>query len=99
MFEEAQAFLPGSLAVSRAARRMKRPLEVLALVTDAFGGRGGIAQYNRDFLSTLVGFEDVSQSQSFRAARKITLSHRMGLSRCAHGQVARPIAPPPFVWP
>jgi phosphatidylinositol alpha-1,6-mannosyltransferase len=27
---------------------------MLALVTDAFGGRGGIAQYNRDFLSALV---------------------------------------------
>jgi phosphatidylinositol alpha-1,6-mannosyltransferase len=27
---------------------------VLALVTDAFGGRGGIAQYNRDFLSALA---------------------------------------------
>ncbi len=27
---------------------------MLALVTDAFGGRGGIAQYNRDFLSTLA---------------------------------------------
>jgi phosphatidylinositol alpha-1,6-mannosyltransferase len=26
----------------------------LALVTDAFGGRGGIAQYNRDFLSALA---------------------------------------------
>jgi len=29
-------------------------LKILALVTDAFGGRGGIAQYNRDLLSTLV---------------------------------------------
>jgi phosphatidylinositol alpha-1,6-mannosyltransferase len=29
-------------------------LKVLALVTDAFGGRGGIAQYNRDLLSALV---------------------------------------------
>lgn len=28
--------------------------KVLALVTDAFGGRGGIAQYNRDFLSALA---------------------------------------------
>jgi phosphatidylinositol alpha-1,6-mannosyltransferase len=28
---------------------------MLALVTDAFGGRGGIAQYNRDFLSVLAG--------------------------------------------
>lgn len=27
---------------------------MLALVTDAFGGRGGIAQYNRDFLGALV---------------------------------------------
>src|SRR5262249_61534887 len=29
-------------------------LRVLALVTDAFGGHGGIAQYNRDFLSVLA---------------------------------------------
>lgn len=29
-------------------------LKVLAFVTDAFGGRGGIAQYNRDLLSALV---------------------------------------------
>src|SRR5260370_35497302 len=29
-------------------------VRVLALVTGAFGGRGGIAQYNRDFLSRLV---------------------------------------------
>jgi phosphatidyl-myo-inositol dimannoside synthase len=28
---------------------------ILALVTDAFGGRGGIAQYNRDFLAELAG--------------------------------------------
>jgi phosphatidylinositol alpha-1,6-mannosyltransferase len=28
--------------------------EWLALVTDAFGGRGGIAQYNRDFVSALA---------------------------------------------
>jgi phosphatidylinositol alpha-1,6-mannosyltransferase len=27
---------------------------MLAIVTDAFGGRGGIAQYNRDFLGALV---------------------------------------------
>ena len=30
-------------------------LAVLALVTDAYGGRGGIAQYNRDFLAPLGG--------------------------------------------
>jgi phosphatidylinositol alpha-1,6-mannosyltransferase len=28
--------------------------KVLALVTDAFGGRGGIAQYNRDFFTALA---------------------------------------------
>jgi phosphatidyl-myo-inositol dimannoside synthase len=32
----------------------KSPMRVLALVTDAFGGHGGIAQYNRDFLSALA---------------------------------------------
>jgi phosphatidyl-myo-inositol dimannoside synthase len=32
---------------------MRAPL-ILALVTDAFGGRGGIAQYNRDFFTTLI---------------------------------------------
>jgi phosphatidylinositol alpha-1,6-mannosyltransferase len=35
------------------------PLRVLALVTDAFGGHGGIAQYNRDFLSALAGCDRV----------------------------------------
>src|SRR5262249_33487541 len=37
-------------------------LRVLALVTDAFGGHGGIAQYNRDFLTSLAtceGIDDV----------------------------------------
>jgi phosphatidylinositol alpha-1,6-mannosyltransferase len=37
----------------------KSALRVLALVTDAFGGHGGIAQYNRDFLSALAGCDDV----------------------------------------
>jgi len=41
---------------------MQRPgLRILALVTDAFGGHGGIAQYNRDFLSTLAGCEGVGE--------------------------------------
>jgi phosphatidylinositol alpha-1,6-mannosyltransferase len=33
---------------------------MLALVTDSFGGRGGIAQYNRDFFGALVEVEAVS---------------------------------------
>jgi phosphatidylinositol alpha-1,6-mannosyltransferase len=34
-------------------------LRVLALVTDAFGGHGGIAQYNRDFLAALAACEGI----------------------------------------
>ena len=37
-----------------------RPIRVLALVTDAFGAYGGIAQYNRDFLSQLAAVDIVS---------------------------------------
>jgi hypothetical protein len=33
---------------------------MLALVTDSFGGRGGMAQYNRDFFGALVEVEAVS---------------------------------------
>lgn len=33
---------------------MSRPQHILALVTDAWGGRGGIAQYNRDLLGALA---------------------------------------------
>ena len=33
---------------------MTAKLQMLALVTDAFGGSGGIAQYNRDFLGALT---------------------------------------------
>ena len=32
---------------------MTASLKILALVTDAFGGKGGIAQYNRDFITAL----------------------------------------------
>ncbi len=34
-------------------------MHVLALVTDAFGGRGGIARYNRDFISALAASDAV----------------------------------------
>jgi phosphatidylinositol alpha-1,6-mannosyltransferase len=33
---------------------------MLALVTDAFGGRGGIAQYNRDFFEALAGMSSIT---------------------------------------
>src|SRR6476660_10547951 len=36
-------------------------MRVFALVTEAFGGRGGIAQYNRDFLSALARCDRVGE--------------------------------------
>lgn len=44
----------------RAAMRT-RDLRVLALVTDAFGGYGGIAQYNRDFLTALARRPEIAE--------------------------------------
>jgi phosphatidylinositol alpha-1,6-mannosyltransferase len=38
---------------------VNRRLNMLALVTDAWGGRGGIAQYNRDFLGALARCAEV----------------------------------------
>ena len=39
---------------------MKTAPAMLALVTDAFGGRGGIAQYNRDFLGAVAGMSSIT---------------------------------------
>jgi phosphatidylinositol alpha-1,6-mannosyltransferase len=50
------------LAVPHPQRQGGAPdmLNLLALVTDAFGGRGGIAQYNRDLLGAFAGSGAVS---------------------------------------
>src|SRR5215475_302046 len=39
---------------ARGARVVTTACTMLALVTDAFGGRGGIAQYNRDLLGAIA---------------------------------------------
>jgi len=39
----------------------KLSVRALALVTDAFGGHGGIAKFNRDFLAALAGYPGASQ--------------------------------------
>jgi phosphatidyl-myo-inositol dimannoside synthase len=45
---------------SLSGRAMAEPsLRVLALVTDAFGGGGGIAEYNRHFLSSLAACDRI----------------------------------------
>jgi asparagine synthase (glutamine-hydrolysing) len=38
-----------------------RGRRILAVVTDAFGGHGGIAQYNRNLLTTLAALPDVEE--------------------------------------
>lgn len=40
---------------------MPSGLRVLALVTDAYGGTGGIAQYNRDFIESLAAHQSVRE--------------------------------------
>jgi phosphatidylinositol alpha-1,6-mannosyltransferase len=40
--------------IKRCIGAVKSEFAVLALVTDAFGGHGGMAQYNRDFFEALV---------------------------------------------
>jgi phosphatidylinositol alpha-1,6-mannosyltransferase len=45
----------------KARQHRRQGYRVLALVTDAFGGRGGIALYNRDVLRALCEDESVSQ--------------------------------------
>ena len=66
-----------------ALQRTNRGHRVLALVTDAYGGYGGIAQYNRDFLSSLVLASSIDT---------ITVLPRIGSSDCgACGQAEQPI--------
>jgi hypothetical protein len=36
-------------------------VRILALVSDAFGGLGGIAQYNRDLLGALCSYPEVTE--------------------------------------
>ncbi len=47
---------PESIHVKR-----EKKIKVLALVTDAFGGFGGIAQYNRNFLQALASARHVAE--------------------------------------
>lgn len=49
------------MTVAPTARAMPGGERVLALVTDAFGGYGGIAQYNRDFVTALAKLPQVQR--------------------------------------
>ena len=40
---------------------MTQPIRILALITDGFGGQGGISQYNRDLLTALSDTDNVGE--------------------------------------
>ena len=63
---------------------------MLALVTDAFGGRGGIAQYNRDFLGAVVNCGAVSSITVLPSLRSILLRRQKRSSNCVQGPVVSP---------
>jgi hypothetical protein len=69
----------------------------LALVTDAFGGRGGIAQYNRDFLSALANGRRIEvlprhQPDEIDALPANVIQHRARLGRFAFAVAALRLA-------
>lgn len=49
------------MLIGKTCSTSSSPLRILALVPDAFGGHGGIAQYNRDFLTALCRDERVAE--------------------------------------
>jgi phosphatidylinositol alpha-1,6-mannosyltransferase len=55
----------------------------LALVAEAFGGRGGIAQYNRDFLSALAGSGLVSSVSILPRRAPDPFAPPLGISQAA----------------
>ena len=58
-------------------------MRVLALVTDAFGGFGGIAQYNRDLLCALSAPPGAAEIDILpRQADRTSCSGPIGLSAC-----------------
>lgn len=67
---------------------------VLAIVTDAFGGRGGIAQYNRDFLRALAETGSVSSITVVpRHAPDVSAPpERIGQTRARRGRIAYSVA-------
>jgi phosphatidylinositol alpha-1,6-mannosyltransferase len=60
------------------------PIRVLALVTEAFGGHGGIAQYNRDLLSSLAAGTNASiEVHPRKVAEPPAMPALRGLRQCA----------------
>ena len=73
---------------------MNPSLTMRAIVTDAFGARGGIAQYNRDFLRALAETGAVSSITVLpRHVPDISAPpERIGQTRARHGRIAYSVA-------
>jgi phosphatidylinositol alpha-1,6-mannosyltransferase len=74
--------------------RAQFPLRVLALVTDAFGGHGGVAQYNRHLLSSLAACDgiEVIVLPRARAISPSTLPSNVRQLRPVQGRLAYSLA-------
>src|SRR5262245_58336147 len=70
------------------------PLRVQALVTDAFGGHGGVAQYNRHLLSSLAACDgiEVIVLPRARAISPSTLPSNVRQLRPVQGRLAYSLA-------
>jgi phosphatidyl-myo-inositol dimannoside synthase len=64
------------------------PMRLLALVGDAFGGRGGIAQYNRDLLTALAGADRDSRILVLVRHGPATPAMPPGVAQLARGHKA-----------
>ena len=79
---------------------LSRSLSCLALVTDGFGGTGGIAQYNRDFLAALAAAPCISAlavrprnpGSRVRLPARVTEASSSGRLRYAIGAVIASLA-------
>ena len=76
------------------ARVMNPSPTLLALVTDAFGGRGGIAQYNRDFLGALAESGALSSMMVLprQAPDLFVLPERIEQTRARPGRIGYSVA-------
>lgn len=73
-------------------------MRVLALTTDAFGGRGGIAQYNRDYLAAVAGEHEVEVVVRYAPDNSGALPPRLRQGRPRSGRIAYALAAAWRAW-
>src|SRR5215510_1220593 len=85
----------------RPTGKMTHHIRILALITDGFGGQGGISQYNRDFLTALSQTDSVGEivvaprlgrakqeALPVRVRQQTPIFNKIGYSLCAMGVAA-----------